>query len=142
MPMYITLVIISLCLLGCASGDFSRHFIVKHHRDSSNIVFTYLADSLPQYGYQVRTIMQDSLFASTYIKQGSLNEREIQLLFIHQPKEAVCSVYVKTITYFRQDTIIEYYDDKRGFPASYRKDFMPIIQLAERIGKNTLRKKK
>jgi hypothetical protein len=140
--MSIALIIVFLCFLGCASGDISRHFIVKHHRDSSDIVFTHLADSLPQYGYQVRTVKQDSLFATAYVKQGSLNEREIQLLFIHQPNEAACSVYVKTITYFRQDTIIEYYDEQRGFPASYRKDFMPIIQLAERIGKNTLRKKK
>jgi hypothetical protein len=140
--MHIFLIIVFLGFFGCATGDFTRHFIVKHHRDSTHIVFTYLADSLPQHGYQVRSIKQDSLFASTYIKQGSLNEREIQLLFIHQPKEAVCSVYVKTITYFRQDTIIEYFDEQRGFPASYRKDFMPIIQLAERIGKNTLRKKK
>lgn len=140
--MHIFLIIVFLGFLGCATGDISRHFIVKHHRDSTHIVFSYLSDSLPQYGYQVRSVTQDTLFASAYVKQGSLNEREIQLFFIHQPKEAVCSVYVKTITYFRQDTIVEYYDDKRGFPASYRKDFMPIIHLAERIGKSTLRKKK
>ena len=140
--MWLLIISIMSFLIGCASGDMSRHFLIKLHRDSTDIVFKQLSDSLPFYDFMVKSIRKDTLIASSYIRQGSLNEREILLSFIHQQGKNECAVFVQTITYFRQDTIIEYYDEQKGFPASYRRDFMPIIQLAERIGKQTIRKKK
>ncbi|MFZ9760436.1 MAG: hypothetical protein ACO323_00040 [Candidatus Kapaibacteriota bacterium] len=136
------ILIIVVLLIGCASGDHSRYFTIMHHRDSSDIILQQCADSLPYYGFQLQSFTKDTLIATRYIKQGSLNEREIFMTFVHSPGKSECSVSVKTITYFRQDTIIEFYDQQRGFPASYRKDFMPVIQMAERMGKQSLRKKK
>jgi len=142
MLMRIVMFLALLIFLGCASGDMSRHFTLSHHKDSTSYLLQSVADSLPYYGFNARLIARDTLIALSYIKQGSLNEREIQLTFIEKQGKGECMVFVKTTTYFRQDTIIEYYDQNQGFPASYRKDFMPVVLMAERIGKTTLRKKK
>ena len=129
-------------LFSCASADFSRHFTISFHRDSSAQFWASIQDSLPQLGYQIYSVSSDTLIAKTYIKQGALNEREIEIVIVMEEGKGECIVFVKTVTYFRQDTIIEYYDEKRGFPASYRKDFSHVIGMIERMGKKTLKKKK
>jgi hypothetical protein len=136
------LILIGLILFSCASADISRHFSFAYHKDSSSVFFHSIEDSLPQLGYQIQYSSIDTLIARTYIKQGALNEREILISLIREEGKGKCKVYVKTSTYFRQDTIIEYYDAQKGFPASYRKDFSQILGMIERMGKKTLGKKK
>jgi hypothetical protein len=131
---------IAYFLSACASADSSRYFSIPFHKDSSEVYFQQLRDSLPQLGFVMHHDSKDTLIAKTYIKQGALNEREIVLTLLKDIGE--CKMFVQTITYFRQDTIIEYYDAHRGFPASYRKDFNPALNLAKRIGKQTLKKRK
>lgn len=136
------LILIGLILFSCASADISRHFSIAFHTDSSSVFFRSIEDSLPLLGYQIKHSSIDTLIARTYIKQGSLSEREILISLIREDIKGKCKVYVKTSTYFRQDTIIEYYDARKGFPASYRKDFSQILGMIERVGKKTLQKKK
>ena len=136
------LISIAFILVSCASADHTRHFSIALHRDSSSAFFQGIKDSLPQLGYQIYSVSSDTLIAKTYIKQGALNEREIEIAIVIEKGKGECSVFVKTVTYFRQDTIIGYYDEKRGFPASYRKDFSNVLQMIERMGKKTLKKKK
>lgn len=136
------LIFIAFILASCASADHTRHFSIALHRDSSSVFFHAIQDSLPQLGYQIFRFSSDTLIAKTYIKQGALNEREIEISVLKEKEKGECAVFVKTITYFRQDTITEYYDEKKGFPASYRKDFSNVIQMIERMGKKTLKKKK
>ena len=136
------LIMIILILFSCTSADTKRHYSISLHRDSSSIFFETIEDTLPQLGYQIQHISKDSLIARTYIKQGALNEREIIITVLTEQGKGQCKVYVKTITYFRQDTIIEYFDARRGFPSSYRKDFSHVLGIIERIGKETLKKKK
>lgn len=136
------LILIALIIVSCASADFSRHYLIRLHKDSSSAFFHGIKDSLPQLGYQIVLASSDTLIAKTYIKQGSLSEREIVIMALKEQEKGECKVYVKTVTYFRQDTIIEYYDEKRGFPASYRKDFSHVLSMIDRMGKKTLKKKK
>ena len=136
------LILIGLILFSCASADISRHFSFAYHKDSSSVFFRSIEDSLPQLGYQIKHSSIDSLIARTYIKQGSLSEREILISLIREDNKGKCKVYVKTSTFFRQDTFFEYYDARKGFPASYRKDFSQILGMIERMGKKTLYKKK
>ncbi|MFM6956242.1 MAG: hypothetical protein ACKOX1_06795 [Ignavibacteria bacterium] len=135
------LISLGFILFSCASADFSRHFTISFHRDSSAQFWASIQDSLPQLGYQIYHASSDTLITKTYIKQGALNEREIEISVLKEKGKGKCSVYVKTVTYFRQDTIIEYYDENRGFPASYRKDFSHILGMIDRMGKKTLKKK-
>ena len=136
------LILIGLILFSCASADISRHFSFAYNKDSSSVFFRSIEDSLPLLGYQIKHASIDTLIARTYIKQGSLSEREILISLIREDNKGKCKVYVKTSTYFRQDTIIEYYDARKGFPASYRKDFSQILGMIERMGKKTLYQKK
>jgi len=136
------LILLGLILFSCASADISRHFSFAYHKDSSSVFFHSIEDSLPQLGCQIQYSSIDTLIARTYIKQGALNEREILISLIREEGKGKCKVYVKTSTYFRQDTIIEYYDARKGFPASYRKDFSQILVMIEKMGKKTLGKKK
>lgn len=136
------LYLIACIVSSCASTDYSRHFSIRLHPDSSSFFFHEIQDSLPQLGYQIFHASSDTLIAKRYIKQGALNEREIEISLLKENGKGECRVYVKTLTYFRQDTIIEMYDEKRGFPASYRKDFSHVIGMIERMGKKTLKKKK
>jgi len=140
--MRIFLIIIGFILYSCASADRSRHYSIAFHRDSSEQFFHIIQDSLPQMGYQIFQASPDTLIAKTYIKQGALNEREIEISLLREKGKGKCLVYVKTVTYFRQDTIIEYYDEYKGFPSSYRKDFSHVLGMIDRIGKKTLTKKK
>lgn len=135
-------ILIVIFLFSCASGDKSRHFTIPFKIGHGELFFRQLQDSIPQYGFILNRIEQDTLTASTYVKQGALNERAIKITMMKNETEGTCSIVVNTITYFRQDTIIEYYDEHHGFPASYRKDFGAIIQCAQRIGKRTFKSKK
>ena len=118
------LILIGLILFSCASADISRHFSFAYNKDSSSVFFRSIEDSLPLLGYQIKHSSIDTLIARTYIKQGSLSEREILISLIREDNKGKCKVYVKTSTYFRQDTIIEYYDARKGFSAGVN---MPTV---------------
>lgn len=137
---YLFVIFVSL-LISCASGDTARYFPVLVHRDSTKILFNTIEDSLNKYDFYVRTKKQDTIIASKMIKQGALNEREVQMLFSLNTNSPYCRVQVKITTFFRQDTIIEFYDEAKGFPASNRRDFMDALKCIQKIGENTLPKK-
>ena len=135
-------IILLTLLLSCASGDNARYYSIPLHKDSLSLFLQSAEDSLNRYGFFVKSVHRDSLHAFKLIKQGALNEREVQLLITLHDQDPPCRIQVKVTTYFRQDTIIEYYDELRGFPASNRRDFSDAILCIRRLGEATLPKKK
>jgi hypothetical protein len=113
-------------LCACASGDAGR-FIRYTLKMPVKEFYRQVSDTLNRYGYYIRESSPDSLGAYRYIHDGSLNEREVRLKIRYDTLQSTCLVQIRIITYFRQDTIIEYYDEKQGFPASNRSDFRDVL---------------
>jgi len=122
----------------CASGDSSRFFPITVSKSSAESFRKNIEDSLPEYGFLLYEKTKDTLISIKYVKAGSLNEREVRLLLSMHNEKPYSRINLKITTFFRKDTIIEYYDDKNGFPASNRNDFMDAIRMIKRLAEATL----
>jgi hypothetical protein len=126
----------------CASGDSLRYFSIKIPKSSSEQFISQVKDSLPNYGFLLYGVSKDSLISIKYIKSGALNEREVRLLLTAHPDQPYCRANIRITTFFRKDTIIEYYDEKQGFPSSHRTDFKEALLMIKRTAELYLPPKK
>ena len=139
---YVICVISIVILCSCASGDSLRYFSIKIPKSSSEQFISQVKDSLPSYGFLLYDVSKDSLISIKYIKSGALNEREVRLLLTSHPDQPYCRANIRITTFFRKDTIIEYYDEKQGFPASHRTDFKEALLMIKRTAELYLPPKK